>query len=50
MRVSREPLTPLRSWKELFLGTRAQRPKKSERVRRPESSLLLQTAHVGVGE
>jgi hypothetical protein len=50
MRVSREPLAPLRSWKELLLGARVPRPKKSERVRRPESGVLLQTAQVGVGE
>lgn len=31
MRVSRDPLEPLRSWKELFLGERAFRPKKLPR-------------------
>jgi hypothetical protein len=50
MRVSREPLAPLRSWKELFLGARALRQKKANRGRRMDSTGTLQVAHVGVGE
>ena len=31
MRVSKEPMEPLRCWKELWLGERASRPKKTVR-------------------
>ena len=52
MQTSRDPMAPLRTWKELFLGERALKPKRSERQRRRYGSntLTLTTSHGTVGE
>jgi hypothetical protein len=34
MQTSRDPMAPLRTWKELFLGERAAKNKRSSRPRR----------------
>jgi len=46
MRVSKEPLEPLRCWKELFLGERAFKMKKVSRLfRRLAGSRLSANGH-----
>ncbi len=53
MRVSKDPMEPLRCWKELFLGERAFRTKKSSRFHRRRHShatMLGNSSHVVVGE
>ena len=45
-------MAPLRSWKELFLGERALKPKRSARPRRrfAQSGFDMTASHVAVGE
>jgi hypothetical protein len=50
MRVSKEPLAPLRSWKEFFLGERALRLKKAHRAQRTSAVLLTQMTHATAAE
>ena len=52
MQTSKDPMAPLRTWKELFLGERAFKPKRSERQRRryANHSLTLSASHSVVGE
>jgi hypothetical protein len=54
MRTSKDPMEPLRSWKELLMGDRAFRQKKASRQLRSRqsspSSILSVGVHVGVGE
>ena len=44
MKISRDPLEPLRCWKELLLGERAFKGKKASRNRRREFAEPLATA------
>ena len=49
MRVSRDPMEPLRCWKELFFGEKAFRPKKTGRLNRRRVSghvLMSGSSHV----
>lgn len=53
MRTSKDPMEPLRSWKELLMGDRAFRQKKASRQlrsRQSSPSIMSVAAHVGVGE
>lgn len=53
MRTSKDPLAPLRCWKELFLGERSQRSKKQDRQARSRqmpAGVMPAAAHVGVVE
>ena len=51
MRVSKDPMEPLRCWKELFFGERGgSRPKKVSRLRRRSSGNILSATHAAVGE
>ena len=52
MQTSKDPMAPLRTWKELFLGERAFKAKRSERPRRRcvSATLTLTTSHGTVGE
>jgi hypothetical protein len=45
-------MAPLRSWKELFLGERALKPKRPARLRRrfAHNGFDMTTSHVAVGE
>jgi hypothetical protein len=45
-------MAPLRTWKELFLGERALKPKRSERQRRrdPHHALSMTASHAVAGE
>jgi hypothetical protein len=45
-------MAPLRSWKELILGDRALKPKRSARPRRrfAHNGFDMHTSHVAVGE
>ena len=53
MRTSKDPMEPLRSWKELLMGDRAFRQKKASRQlrsRQSSHSMMAVGVHVGVGE
>jgi hypothetical protein len=52
MQISKDPLAPLRAWKELLMGERALKGKKSWRDRRraPAATLSSNPPHVAVGE
>lgn len=51
MQTSRDPMAPLRTWKELLLGERAFKLKRSERPRRRTSQAFTMSAsHAAVGE
>ena len=48
MQTSRDPMAPLRTWKELFLGERALKSKRANRPRRRYSNhAFAVTAHHG---
>jgi hypothetical protein len=46
MRISRDPLSPLRSWKELFLGERAGKIQKESRNRHREEHEVYSPMHM----
>jgi hypothetical protein len=50
MQISKDPLAPLRAWKELLFGERALKAKRSWRARRRSINSVLANPHVPTAE